>query len=62
VKRLENENERLKAENEKQRLEIAILTDKVHKLGMANNNRSTASESGMYNAPPSPIGSHPHVL
>jgi DNA repair exonuclease SbcCD ATPase subunit len=60
VDTLENENEKLKSENEKQRMEIAILTDRVHKLGMANNNRSTASESGMYNAPPSPIGSHPH--
>jgi len=60
VDTLENENEKLKADNEKQRMEIAILTDRVHKLGMANVNRSTASESGLMNAPASPIGSHPH--
>jgi len=55
VETLENENEKLRDENRKQQTEIALLSDKIQKMGQANNNRSTANSSGLYNAPASPI-------
>jgi len=59
VETLENENEKLRDENRKQQTEIALLNDKIQKMGQAMNNRSTANSSGLLNAPASPIGLQP---
>ena len=60
--RLENENEKLRDENRKQQTEIALLNDKIQKMGQAMNNRSTANSSGLLNAPASPIGLQPQQV